>query len=117
MDLDSISTGNPKVDHALAILGVVVTGASALAGFLNARIRAALDDGSEVPAPFLYMALLCNYLAVNLDKAGQIARRLKGASVTVRKVSKLDAGAAPAATATPSTPPAAAAPADVPKGE
>jgi hypothetical protein len=114
MDLSSISTGNPKIDHLLAILGVVVTASSALAGFLNARIRAALDDGSEVPAPFLYMALLCNYLAVNLDKAGQISRLLKGAPVTVLKVARATAGDAPAApAATPSTPP----PADPPKGE
>lgn len=103
MDLSTISTGNAKLDHLLGLLGVVVTLASTAAGFVNAKIRAALDAGeSDIPWPFLALGLTLNTLAFNVDKASQLRRMMRGAPVTVLKVG----GVAPAATATPSTPPA-----------
>lgn len=84
-------TGNATLDHWLTIAGMVVTGASAAAGVLNAKIRSALDEGAEVPSIFLYAGLVLNTLAVNVDKAAQMQKLLKGGSVTVTKVTKAGA--------------------------
>lgn len=83
-------TGNATLDHYLALAGVVVTLASAAATFLNARIRAALDAGESVPRPFLYLALVANYAAVNLDKTAQLHRLLGGGKVVVTRVGVKD---------------------------
>lgn len=79
-------TGNATLDHYLALVGVVVTVASASATFLNAKIRAALDAGEAVPSAFLYLALIANYAAVNIDKAAQLHRLLRGEKVVVTRV-------------------------------
>lgn len=100
MDLATISTGNPKIDHLLGILGIVVTVSSAAASFINGKIRAAIDAEGEAPTLFLWMGLVLNYLAFNADKAVQIQKLLRGQSVTVIKVNH-----APAAPAQPSAEP------------
>lgn len=84
-----ITTGNAKIDHWLGLIGVFVTISSAAASFINAKIRSALDAGSEsadIPALFLYTGLAANYCAFNVDKAAQIHRMLRGQPVTVVKV-------------------------------
>ena len=81
MDIMSISTGNPKIDHWVGVVGTLVTVASFFAGSLNQKIRLAMDTEGEVPVPFLYAALVLNYLAVNLDKAAQMHKLLKGLPV------------------------------------
>ena len=81
-------TGNAKLDHWFTIIGMVVTVASTAATVLNAKIRAALDEGDEVPALFLYAGLIINTLAVNVDKAAQMQKLLKGGAVSVTKVTK-----------------------------
>lgn len=86
MDVMSISTGNPKVDHVVGLVGTVVTLSSIIAGSLNSRIRAALDSEGEVPSLFLYAGIVLNYLAINLDKAAQLSKILRGAEVTVLSV-------------------------------
>jgi|GEM_PF-2655481 len=81
-------TGNATLDHWMTIIGMVVTVSSAAATVLNAKIRATLDEGEEVPSLFLYAGLLVNTLAVNVDKAAQMQRLLKGGTVSVTKVTK-----------------------------
>ena len=79
-------TGNPTLDHWLAVIGLVMSVASAVASVINAKVRTALDEGYEIPALFLYTGLAANYCAFNVDKAAQIHRMLRGQPVTVVKV-------------------------------
>lgn len=79
-------TGNATLDHWLAILGIVMSVSSTAASVLNGKIRAALDEGDEIPALFLYAGLVINTVALNVDKASQMNRLIKGGSVSVTKV-------------------------------
>jgi hypothetical protein len=79
-------TGNPTVDHWLAILGIAVTLSSAAASFLNSKIREAIDSQGEAPKVFVWLALVINYLAFNADKAMQMQKLLGGGTMTVTKV-------------------------------
>jgi hypothetical protein len=79
-------TGNARVDHWFAVIGIVMTSASTAASILNAKVRAVLDAGEEVPVVFLGFALAMNYAALNIDKAAQIHRLLKGGKVVVTRV-------------------------------
>lgn len=81
-------TGNPRIDHWLALVGALVPLMSALAGFLNNRVRASQVEGAAVSPAMLHAASLVNVLAVNLDKAGQLAKLAKGlpAATTTRGV-------------------------------
>jgi len=76
-------TGNAKLDHYLTIIGIAVTLASGAATFINAKVRAAIDSEGEVLSPFLYLALIVNVLALNIDKATQMSKILRGKSVAV----------------------------------
>lgn len=87
-------TGSATVDRWFALLGIVMSAASTVASALNARIRSALDMGEEVPTPFLYLALVANYAALNVDKAAQLHRLLKGGKVVVTRVDVSDKGGA-----------------------
>lgn len=79
-------TGNATLDHWLAIVGLVTSISSTAASVLNAKIRAALDEGEVVPVLFLYVALIVNTVAFNIDKAAQMQRLIKGGAVSVTKV-------------------------------
>jgi hypothetical protein len=79
-------TGNTKVDHLFAIVGIIMSASSTAASILNAKVRAVLDAGEEVPGVFLGLALAMNYAALNIDKAAQIHRLLKGGKVVVTRV-------------------------------
>lgn len=87
-------TGNPTLDHWLAVLGIVMSVSSTAASLLNGKIRAALDEGHEIPALFLYTALVVNTVALNVDKAAQMQKLLKGGAVTVTKVAAKPEGEA-----------------------
>ena len=79
-------TGNQTLDHVLTLLGIFVTLSSAAATFLNSKIRAALDEGEDIPTPFAWLGFIVNCLAFNVDKAAQMQRVLKGGKVTITKV-------------------------------
>ena len=86
MDISNVSTGNEKIDHVIGLISTFVALASFLASSLNSRIRSALDSEGEVPGLFLWVALVLNYLAINLDKAAQMQKLLRGHSVSFMKV-------------------------------
>ena len=69
-------TGNPRIDHWLAIAGALVPMCSVLAGKLNQQIRDAQAEGEEVSAGVLKFAQIVNLIAVNLDKSKQIAKMI-----------------------------------------
>lgn len=81
-------TGNKKVDHLFAVIGIVMSVSSTAASVLNAKVRGVLDAGEEVPVAFLWLALGVNYLALNMDKTAQLHRLLKGGAVVVTRIEK-----------------------------
>lgn len=87
MDLNAISTGNQKIDHLIGLGGTLVTVASLAAAQLNHKVREAMDSEGEVPDLFLWLALVLNCLALNIDKAAQMQKLLKGQPVkqTIKK--------------------------------
>lgn len=74
-------TGNPRIDHWLAIAGALVPVMSALAGFLNNKVRLAQTEGQAVSPSMLQAAQVVNLLAVNLDKAKQLGALARGRAV------------------------------------
>lgn len=90
MDLTQISTGNAKFDHLIGLGGTLVTVASLAAAQLNHKVREAMDSEGEVPSLFLWLALVLNCLALNIDKAAQMQKLLKGLPVkqTVKKAAE-----------------------------
>jgi hypothetical protein len=76
-------TGNATLDHWLAIIGIATTLSSAASSFLNTKVRAAIDSGAEIPVAFLYLALVANYAALNIDKCSQLHKLLRGIPATV----------------------------------
>lgn len=79
-------TGNAKIDHFFTIVGLVMSASSTAASVLNAKVRATLDAGDDVPRPFLYLALILNYAAFNIDKAAQLHKLLRGDIVVMTRV-------------------------------
>jgi hypothetical protein len=70
-------TGSLTFDHVLAFLGALVPLMSALAAFLNHKVRV-----SGTASPFLLNAAAAvNVLAVNVDKATQLAKLARGLPV------------------------------------
>ncbi len=66
-----------KLDHILSIAGIVVPLASVIVGSLNQKIRVAKEQGMEVPVWLLQVVSVLNILAINLDKANQLAKTAK----------------------------------------
>ncbi len=66
-----------QLDSVLDIVGVVVPLSSLLAGRLNQQIREAKENGDPVPGWMLQAVSVLNILAVNLDKANQLAKTAK----------------------------------------
>ena len=58
-----------KLEHILAIVGVLVPLISMVASLLNTAIRNLLIEGREVPKKLAAAGAIVNALAVNLDKA------------------------------------------------
>lgn len=86
MEETPLVTGNPRLDHYLAIIGLVMSMASAAASFINSKVRSVLDAGEDVPPLFLYAALAANYLAFNVDKAAQLHRLLRGHKMEITRI-------------------------------
>lgn len=117
LDPDLPVTGNPRIDHWLAIAGALVPMCSMLAGRLNQQIRDAQAAGEEVSEGLLKAAQIVNLVAVNLDKSKQIGKLI----ADMRRAKKGLAAApvapnvAPAAEAAPGHIPAGPPPTDPPK--
>ena len=114
LNADVPVTGNPRIDHWLALAGALVPAASAFAGMLNQKIRDAQAEGEEVPEFLLNLAAAVNFVAVNLDKSRQLTKMVK--EMRLAKKGKLAAApAAPAAVEPPGPVPAGPAPVEPPK--
>ena len=66
-----------QLDNVLDIVGVVVPLASLLAGKLNQQIRVAKEAGDPVPHWMFQAVSVLNIVAMNLDKANQLAKNAK----------------------------------------
>lgn len=66
-----------QLDNVLDIVGVVVPLASLLAGKLNQQIRVAKENGDPVPNWMFQAVSVLNLVAMNLDKANQLAKNAK----------------------------------------
>lgn len=69
-----------KVEQALAILGALVPLASALASFMNHMVREKQAKGEAVSPLMLAAGSALNAASINLDKAVQLGRMVKGGS-------------------------------------
>lgn len=101
LDADLPVTGNPRIDHWLAIAGALVPMCSMLAGRLNQQIRDAQAAGEEVSEGLLKAAQIVNLVAVNLDKSKQIGKMIsdiRNAKKALAAAPVVAAPAAPAAT-------------------
>ena len=105
LDADLPVTGNPRIDHWLALAGALVPMCSMLAGRLNQQIRDSQAAGEEVSEGLLKAAQIVNLIAVNLDKSKQI-----GKLISDMRAAKKGLGAAvqPAPTPVPAIAPAPA---------
>lgn len=74
-------TGNPRIDHWLALIGALVPLMSILSSHLNNKVRQSQVSGAEVSPAMLQAASIVNLLAINLDKAKQLGALAKGKSV------------------------------------
>jgi hypothetical protein len=70
-------TISDKVEHVLAFLGALVPLMSALASFINHKVRTAQAVGEDVSALTLKAGAALNVGALNLDKAVQLAKAAK----------------------------------------
>jgi hypothetical protein len=72
-------TTGQKIEHLLAFLGALVPLMSALASFINHKVRKAQEAGEDVSSLLLHTGSVLNVGAVNLDKAVQLAKLAKQA--------------------------------------
>ena len=73
-------TTGEKVEHVLAFLGALVPLMSALASFINHKVRTAQAAGEDVSPVTLKTGAWLNVGALNLDKAVQLAKQAKAGS-------------------------------------
>jgi len=66
-----------KIEHVLALIGVVSPLASALSSKVNQQIREIKSAGDKAPSWLLQLAILLNLFAVNTDKVAQHREELK----------------------------------------
>lgn len=92
-----------KIEHVLAVAGALVPLFSALASLLNHVVRKKQAEGQAVHPMLLATGSFLNVASVNLDKAVQLGKMVRGG-----------AAAAPVAPAPVAEAPAAALPAAVP---
>lgn len=69
---------DPKFEHILAIVGALVPLASALSSFLNHAVRNRQAKGEVVHPALLVAGSALNMASVNLDKAVQLGRMMRG---------------------------------------
>lgn len=68
-----------NLDYLLTVLGAFVPLASALASFVNHRVRKNLEAGTDAPKALLAAGSILNVASVNIDKAMQLAKMLAAA--------------------------------------
>lgn len=66
-----------NLEHLLAFLGALVPLLSALASFINWKVRSAQAEGRQVSTMLLKSGAVLNVTAINLDKAIQLAKLAK----------------------------------------
>lgn len=66
-----------NLEHFLAFLGALVPLMSALASFINHKVRVAEAEGKPVSQVALKAGAALNVGALNLDKAVQMAKKVK----------------------------------------
>lgn len=74
-------TGHSTLDHVLTIVGALVPLFSAIASFLNHRVRITQNDGKDASPSMLAAAATLNMLSVNIDKGIQLAKMARGEEV------------------------------------
>lgn len=99
----ALVTGNSTIDHVLAILGALVPLFSAIASFINWKIRTASAAGQPVSTTLAAVGSAANVVAVNLDKAKQLADMALGKPVQSTQTSQ-PSEPAPAPAAAPAAP-------------
>jgi t-SNARE complex subunit (syntaxin) len=67
-------TTDQKIEQVLAFLGALVPLMSAIASWINHRVRTAQEQGREVSSLALQAGAALNVGALNLDKAVQLAK-------------------------------------------
>jgi hypothetical protein len=70
-------TSDQKIEQILAFLGALVPLMSALASFINHKVRTAEEAGRPVSDLALKAGAALNVGALNLDKAVQMAKKAK----------------------------------------
>lgn len=70
-------TTEQKIEHILAFLGALIPLMSALASFINHKVRVAESEGKPVSGLALKAGAALNVGALNLDKAVQMAKKAK----------------------------------------
>lgn len=73
-------TTGEKIEHVLAFLGALVPLMSALAAFINHKVRTAQAEGREVSPLALKAGAALNVGAMNIDKAVQLAKMAKASA-------------------------------------
>ena len=73
-------TGIPALDHALTIIGALVPLLSAVASFVNHRVRQKTEAGFLPDSKLLAVGSILNVASVNFDKAMQLARLMAAAA-------------------------------------
>jgi len=74
-------TFDQKIEHILAIVGILVPILSAAASFVNHLIRQRTDAGEQVSPVLLNTGALLNVTSINVDKAVQLAKMARGKPV------------------------------------
>lgn len=69
-----------KLENVLAILGALVPLASALASFLNHMVREKQARGERVSPVLLSAGSMLNVASINLDKAVQLGKMVRGSA-------------------------------------
>lgn len=81
MDPTTTITGDSTFDHVLAIIGALVPLLSALASFVNWKVRQVTAEGKQPSAALLTTGSVLNFASVNVDKAVQFAQMVRGKPV------------------------------------
>jgi hypothetical protein len=101
MDPNTPITGTSALDHVLAIVGALVPLLSALASFVNWKVRQVTAAGQEPSKALLATGSILNVASVNLDKGVQFAQMARGKPVAHTQAAPAPVPAVPAAVESP----------------
>lgn len=82
------------IEHIMAIVGALVPVFSALSSFVNHLVRTKQTAGEPVSAALLGAGAVLNLASVNVDKAVQMAKAMKGLSAVPVAAKPVDVVAA-----------------------